>query len=75
MTRQMTCQRALDREIAQQTGEDLRTIRGRGFSVIDLQEQDFDPEANLREPLMFDWDEVLPHHSARFIPTRHCLPA
>lgn len=67
--------RNLDREVARRTGDSLRTIRRHGFSVLDLQEPDFDPEANLREPLMLDWDDILAHHGERFIPTRHCLPA
>lgn len=75
MTRQAFRQRDLERAVAHQTGEDLRTIRRRGFSVIDLQELDFDPEPNLREPLMLDWDDVLMQHGDRFIPTRHGLPA
>ena len=56
MTRRILRQRALEREVAQRTGEDRRTIRHRGFSVIDLREQDFDPEPDIRAPLMLDWD-------------------
>ena len=36
-------QRDLDSAVASATGEDVREIRRRGFSVIDLRQRDFDP--------------------------------
>lgn len=51
-------QRELDRAVATATGEDLRTIRRLGFSVIDLHDHDFDPEPDLRAPQIVDWDEL-----------------
>lgn len=58
MTRCILRQQALEREVARRTGEDWRTIRDRGFSVIDLREQDFDPEPDIRAPMMLDWDDL-----------------
>ena len=46
----------LDTAVADATGEDLRTIRRMGFSPIDLQDHDFDPEPDIRAPFVFDWD-------------------
>lgn len=51
-------QRDLDLELARKTGESLRTIRRRGFSVLDLSEPDFDPEPNLLPIQVVDWDEL-----------------
>ena len=49
-------QRELDRAVAQATGEDLREIQRRGFSVADPMQADFDPEADyLRRAI--DWDD------------------
>jgi len=51
-------QRQLERLVAQATGEDLRAIRRRGFSVVDLADVDFDPEPDQRPPQWVDWDEL-----------------
>lgn len=40
----------LDRAVATATGEDLRAIRQRGFSLADPLEVDFDPEPDVRPP-------------------------
>jgi hypothetical protein len=56
-------QAALDRAVSAATGESLRTIRRRGFSIADPTEVAFDPEpstpnSNPRGPLIVDWDEL-----------------
>lgn len=42
--------------VARATGETLRDIRERGFSLADPFAVDFDPELDLRLPLVMDWD-------------------
>ena len=44
--------------VAEATGEDVRAIRQRGFSVADPFEVDFDPEPDNLPPQMIDWDEL-----------------
>ncbi len=51
-------QRQLNRSVASKTGEDLREIRRRGFSIFDPGNIDFDPEPNDLPPQVIDWDEV-----------------
>ena len=51
-------QEQLDQLVAEATGEDVRSIRQRGFSVADLQEVNFDPEPDVRPPLVIDWDDL-----------------
>tara|TARA_R110002049_G_scaffold119431_3_gene273692 strand:+ start:3851 stop:4072 length:222 start_codon:yes stop_codon:yes gene_type:complete len=46
----------LDRAVATATGEDLRAIRQRGFSLADPLEVDFDPEPDNQRPQTVDWD-------------------
>ena len=48
----------LDQEVALATGEDLRTIRRRGFSLVDPHQVNFDPEPDLLPPQFIDWDEL-----------------
>lgn len=48
----------LDQEVALATGEDLRTIRRRGFSLVDPHRVNFDPEPDLLPPQFIDWDEL-----------------
>lgn len=48
----------LERELAQKTGESVRTIRRRGFSMVNVKEKDFDPEPNLLPSQVIDWDQV-----------------
>ncbi len=49
-------QAELDRHVAGATGETLREIRRRGFSLADPVETDFDPEPS--GPVgVIDWDE------------------
>jgi hypothetical protein len=49
-------QRQLEREIADNTGESIRTIRRHGFSIISPPDVDFDPEPNDLPAQMVDWD-------------------
>lgn len=48
----------LDTAVADATGEDLRTIRRRGFSLVDPLNVNFDPEPDLLPPQFVDWDEL-----------------
>lgn len=48
----------LDTAVAQATGEDLRTIRRRGFSLVDPDKVNFDPEPDLLPAQFIDWDEL-----------------
>ncbi|MDB5342023.1 MAG: hypothetical protein JWP89_400 [Schlesneria sp.] len=67
-------QHDLDCAVATATGEELRVIRRRGFSLIDLQDDNFDPEVDQRLPLVFDWDEhELSHECHRPFPTMTLL--
>ena len=51
-------QTQLEQMVARATGEDIRAIRQRGFSVADPFEVDFDPEPDNLPPQMIDWDEL-----------------
>ncbi len=51
-------QRQLNRFVAAATGEDVREIRRRGFSIVEPNNIDFDPEPNDLPPQVVDWDEV-----------------
>lgn len=51
-------QMQLEQLVAEATGEDVRSIRQRGFSVADPFEVDFDPEPDNLPPQMIDWDEL-----------------
>ena len=50
----------LECQLASVTGESLRTIRRRGFSMVDLNLQDFDPEPNDLPAQVLDWDSYQP---------------
>lgn len=50
-------QKELNRQIARQTGEDIRAIRRLGFSIIDPHDDDFDPQPDF-PPQVIDWDEI-----------------
>lgn len=58
-------QHDLDREVARVTGESLRTIRRRGFSIVDLNEQQFDTEPDDLPAMVLDWDSYQPMPLAR----------
>ncbi len=49
-------QQDLDIAVASATGEDLRAIRQRGFSLADPLDVNFDPEPDNHPPQTVDWD-------------------
>jgi hypothetical protein len=49
-------QQQLDRLVADATGENLRSIRRRGFSIANPVDVNFDPEPDQRPPQWVDWD-------------------
>ncbi len=51
-------QAQLDQQVAQATGEDLREVRFRGFSLADPLTVSFDPEPYDLPPQILDWDQV-----------------
>ena len=52
-------QAELDRQVSRITGESLREVRRRGFSVLSPQLSVFDPDADdLCQPQVLDWDQV-----------------
>ncbi len=51
-------QQQLDRLVADATGEDIRSIRRRGFSIANPVEVNFDPEPDQRPPQWVDWDQL-----------------
>ena len=51
-------QQELDAAVAQATGESMRTIRRRGFSIVDPELIDFDPEPNVLPMQIVDWDAL-----------------
>ena len=58
-------QHDLDLEVARATGESLRTIRRRGFSIIDPSETQFDTEPDDTPAMVLDWDNYQPMPLAR----------
>lgn len=46
----------IDIAVGQATGDSLKTIRQRGFSLADPLEVNFDPEPDNRPPQTVDWD-------------------
>ena len=58
-------QAELNRNVARATGESVRTIASRGFSLLT-------PLPEEREPLVVDWDEVqAERHVEMFPPRQH----
>ena len=55
-------QRELEAEVAEATGESVRTIRRRGFSVVTPLSV-FDPDEDYTEPQIVDWDALAVRHS------------
>jgi hypothetical protein len=51
-------QSEINRAVAQATGETVREIRRRGFSLIDPDEVGFDLEPDDRQPQIVDWDTL-----------------
>lgn len=58
--------RDLESAVAAATGEDVREIRRRGFSVLNLRQRDFDPEPDNQLPRAIDWDRVDQQRSHSF---------
>ncbi len=50
-------QKELNRHVASRTGEELREIRRRGFSILDPLATDEDDELDY-PPQVIDWDEL-----------------
>ena len=63
-------QRDLDRAVSAATGEDVRLIRQRGFSVAELGTEQFDPEPDRLPPQMVDWDDVALHRNVPVVEQR-----
>ena len=61
-------QMQLEQLVARATGEDVRAIRQRGFSVADTFEVDFDPEPDNLPPQMIDWDELELERNVAVVP-------
>jgi hypothetical protein len=59
-------QREIDNAVAAVTGEDLRVVRHRGFSIVDLENDNFDPEPDLLPPQTIDWDELESSRTSSF---------
>lgn len=49
---------ALTRAVARATGESKRELRRRGFSLVRFEEPNFDPEPDLKDPEIVDWDAL-----------------
>ena len=63
----------LDRQVARATGESLRTVARRGFSIVELEEPRFDPEPDCPAPQVVDWDAVESQRSSTFAGRRRRL--
>ena len=51
-------QAELDRQVSRLTGESLREVRRRGFSVLSPQLSVFEPDSDLWQPQFLDWAHV-----------------
>lgn len=47
----------IDRAVSVHTGESIRTIRRRGFSLVNPLKV-FDPDEEVSQPRVVDWDEL-----------------
>lgn len=65
-------QRELDRQVARVTGESIRTINRRGFSIVEAEPR-FDPEPAIHQPQVVDWDELETQRSRSFVAPRRPL--
>ncbi len=65
-------QHELDQQMAQVTGESGRTIRRRGFSIVETEPR-FDPEAAVTQPQVVDWDELNTQRTRSFVAPRRPL--
>jgi hypothetical protein len=48
----------IDSAVAARTGEELREIQSRGFSIGNMSDINFDPEPDDSPPQTVDWDEL-----------------
>lgn len=62
-------QQDLNRQVARATGESLRTITGRGFSLVEPAPP-FDPEPDDRLPQLVDWDAIDPDRTVAYAARR-----
>lgn len=67
-------QSQLDRLIANATGEDLREIQRRGFSLAHPSETNFDPEPDCLPPQVIDWDDLEAQRCEEHTRSRHHEP-
>ena len=51
-------QAEIDRNVSAVTGESMREVRHRGFSLADPLTANFDPEPLMLRPNVVDWDEL-----------------
>lgn len=51
-------QSELNHAVSEALGEDINDIRSRGFSLVDIDNDDFDPECDRQEPQTIDWDQI-----------------
>lgn len=59
-------QAELERQVSRRTGESLREVRRRGFSILTPELVVFDPDAGEPcEPQFLDWDQVEAERYAR----------
>ena len=59
-------QKDLNRAVATATGESLREIRRRGFSLADPGDFEFDSEPCVSLPQIVDWDQLDAQRPALF---------
>ncbi|QDV52154.1 hypothetical protein [Gimesia fumaroli] len=64
-------QKDLDAAVVMATGEAVRTIRQRGFSLVNPLEVYFDSEPDLRPPQAVDWDELGLQQNVALFVQRH----
>jgi len=58
-------QTELDDAVSRATGDDLRTIRGQGFSLVEPAQRLDDDD---RDPLTVDWDQLDLHRATSLFP-------
>ena len=50
----------IDQAVAETLGEEIHNVQCHGFSLLDPQEEFFDPECDCQEPQVLDWDGDTP---------------
>ena len=68
-------QTQLDQQVADATGEDLREVRFRGFSLADPMTVSFDPEPCDLPPQILDWDLAELERNVAFFPQHGIINA